>query len=294
MGKSKIGLVGLGNMGRGIAACFLRAGTPLALWDIDERARAALAGRDGVTVMTPGDMAGVCGTVFFAVPATPQIRQCLNGRKGVLAGARAGLVIVDLTTSDPAATRRLAKRAASHGMAYLDAGMSGGAAGAEDGTLTLMVGGDEAAFRRARRHLKAFADKIFYLGPSGAGHAMKVVHNMVCHAAFVATCEGARLAEKAGIGLGDAIAVLNAGNARNYASQVRFPRHIVSKKWDARSRVYNLHKDLGLAVKLAGQAGVDAALGRATFDFLDKAVGCGMAEADFSRLYAEFDRITRR
>jgi hypothetical protein len=96
-----------------------------------------------------------------------------------------------------------------------------------------MIGGDERAFNRTRKILKPFVEKTFFLGKSGAGHTLKLIHNMVCHTIFLTTCEGGRMAQRAGIKLEDMIEVFNVSNARSYISQFRFPRHILSKKWDA-------------------------------------------------------------
>lgn len=293
MRRATLGVIGLGNMGRGIADNIAKAGHPLAVWDIAPRALRRFEGRAGVTVATPGEMARRCATIFLVVPASPDIEPMLGGRAGILAKARKGLVLYDLTTSDPRHTRRLARRAAGRGVPYLDAGMSGGASGAEAGTLTLMIGGDARAFRRTRRYLAPFTRELFYLGRSGTGHTLKLVHNMVCHTIFLATCEGGRMAARAGIRLEDMIAVFNRANARSYASEVRFPRHILSKRWDARSRIYNLRKDLGMAVSLAKALGADATLGKATLAFLARAVARGMAEKDYSLLYRDFEKIRR-
>jgi 3-hydroxyisobutyrate dehydrogenase len=200
-------------------------------------------------------------------------------------------VLYDFTTSDPAATREVAARAAGRGIAYLDAGMSGGATGADAGTLTLMVGGEKDAFERTRALLEPIANRVFYLGASGAGHTMKLIHNLVCHTIFLATCEGGRMAESAGIRLADMIDVFNVSNARSYASEFRFPKHILSGTWDARSRVYNLRKDVAMAVDLAGGLGAHVPLGAITRDFLEAAIADGMADTDYSRLYERFDRI---
>lgn len=291
MTQAKVGVVGLGNMGGGIARNFKKAGVPLMVWDIAPDARAKFYETAGVEVAPPGDMAAACSAMFFVVPATPEIASCFEGKDGVLARAAKGLVVYDFTTSDPVATKEQAARAAKHGIAYLDAGMSGGATGADAGTLTLMIGGDKAAFERTRTLLEPVADKIFYLGASGTGHTMKLIHNMVCHTAFLSTCEGGRMAEAAGIKLADMINVFNASNARTYASEVRFPRHILSGKWDARSRVYNLRKDLTMAVGLAGALGMKAPLGTVTRNFLDVAIAHGMTDTDYSRLYERFDEI---
>lgn len=289
--KQKVGVVGLGNMGGGIARNFQKKGVPLAVWDISTVARGAFEGVAGVDIATPGEMAATCNIMIFVVPATPEIASCLEGDDGVLARAADGLVLYDFTTSNPVATKELAERAASRGIAYLDAGMSGGATGADAGTLTLMIGGGKAAFERTRTLLAPIASRLFYLGGSGAGHTMKLIHNMVCHTIFLATCEGGRMAEAAGIGLGDMIDVFNVSNARSYASEVRFPKHILSGKWDARSRVYNLRKDLTTAVGLAGTLGAKVPLGTVVRDFLNAAIAQGMKDTDYSRLYERFEQI---
>jgi len=293
MQRVTLGVIGLGNMGRGIANNIAKASYPLAVWDVAPRPVRPFEGRKGVTVSPPAEMARCCAAIFFVVPASSDIEPMLGGRSGILANAREGLVLYDLTTSDPAHTRRLAVEAAGRGVPYLDAGMSGGASGAEAGTLTLMIGGDARAFRRTRKCLEPFSRDLFYLGRSGAGHTLKLIHNMVCHTIFLATCEGGRMAARAGIKLEDMIAVFNRANARSYASQVRFPRHILSRTWDGRSRIYNLHKDLRMAVSLADALGADVTLGKATFAFLEKAVARGMAEKDFTLLFRDFEKIRK-
>jgi 3-hydroxyisobutyrate dehydrogenase len=291
--EQKVGVVGLGNMGGGIARNFQKAGVPLMVWDIAPAARERFRALGGVEIAPPGEMAASCSAIFFVVPATPEIASCFEGKDGVLARAAQGLVVYDFTTSDPVATRNLAARAAARGIAYLDAGMSGGATGADAGTLTLMIGGDKAAFERTRALLEPIAERTFYLGGSGAGHTLKLIHNMVCHTIFLATCEGGRMAEAAGISLADMIAVFNVANARSYASEVRFPKHILSGKWDARSRVYNLRKDLAMAVGLARTLEANVPLGTVTRAFLDAAIAHGMTDTDYSRLYERFDEIVR-
>ena len=284
--RIEAGVVGVGNMGSGIARNLIGAGAATAVWDVSEDRRAAFAG--DAAVVPPAEMAAAGAAMFFAVPASREIGGALDA---VLAAAGPGLVLHDLTTSHPDDTRRLAARAAERGVPYLDAAMSGGASGAEAGTLTLMVGGDGAALARTRRHLDAFAARIFHLGDVGAGHAMKLVHNMVCHAIFLATCEGGRLCERAGLRLEDMIAVFNASNARSHASERRFPDHVLTGTWDGRSTVRNLRKDLALAARLAEACGADAAFGRATLAFLDAAAALGMEDDDFTLLYRDFERV---
>lgn len=294
LSNQKVGIIGTGNMGRGIALNLCRAGFHVAVWDVNPDALTPFRDRKDMNILAPAEMAGVCTVIFFVVPASPQIDSLLKGKNGMLTHPRKGLVLYDLTTSDPVYTKRLARRAAAKGIAYLDAGMSGGAAGAAAGTLSLMIGGDKTAFRRTRKFLTPFADKIFYLGESGSGHTLKLIHNMVLHTIFVATCEGGRMAERAGISLEDMIDVFNVSNARSYISQVRFPRHILTRKWDGGSRVYNLHKDVGMAVELGHKLKADVTLGENTLAFLGKAMDHGMQDTDFTRLYREFNKIIKK
>ena len=278
-------------MGRGIAENFVKAGYVTAVWDVSEAARAPFDERPDTTVMSPGDMAAASAMMVYVVPATPEIEGSFEGPDGVLGRTGEGTVIFDLTTSFPEDTKRIAARANEHGIAYLDAAMSGGATGADAGTLTLMVGGDETIFESCRARLDAIADYLFYLGDVGSGHAMKLIHNMVTHAVFLTNCEAGRMAERAGLNLADMIDVFNVSNARSYASEARFPRHILSGKWDARSRVYNLNKDLGMALRMAEGLDMDARYTRETSEFLKKAIERGMAEDDYSLLYPVFDEI---
>ena len=346
MANQKVGVIGLGNMGGGIARNFKKAGVPLMVWDVSPEARNKFMETAGVEIAAPGVMAAQCAAMFYVVPATPEIASTFDGadgvlafscglmhdegaveagerillrdgfpglnvqtlaaeagcdRKlvyryfdgadGVLAMAKKGLVVYDFTTSDPVETKKIAARAAEKGIAYLDAGMSGGATGADSGTLTLMLGGDKAAFDRTEELLKPIAKQIFHIGPSGAGHTLKLIHNMVCHTIFLSTCEGGRMAEAAGIKVADMIKVFNMSNARSYASEVRFPKHIISEKWDARSRVYNLRKDLTMAVKTADALDTQVPLGTVTRNFLNVAMDQGMTDTDFSHLYPRFDEI---
>ncbi|MDE0780132.1 MAG: NAD(P)-dependent oxidoreductase [Alphaproteobacteria bacterium] len=291
MTQPEIGIIGLGNMGRGIATNFAKAGHATAVWDISEEARANLAENANIQVAAPGEMAAAGVMMIYVVPATPEIEASFEGDDGVLARAAPGTIIFDLTTSYPEDTKKIAAHAAEFNIAYLDAAMSGGATGADAGTLTLMIGGDKSVFEACRPKLEAIADNLFFLGGIGSGHTMKLIHNMVTHALFLTTCEAGRMAERAGLKLSDMIDVFNVSNARSYASEARFPRHILSEKWDARSRVYNLNKDLGMVVRMAENMGMDPRYAKETSGFLNKAIDRGMAEDDYSLLYKVFDDI---
>jgi 3-hydroxyisobutyrate dehydrogenase len=293
LSPKKLGVVGLGRMGGPVAQRLMQSEFPVMVWDTVAACRKFFANKDNVRVATPGEMARECSVIFFVVPSSKEIAECLKEKGGVLQHARKGLVICDLTTSDPIETRKLARRAASRGIHYLDAGMSGGPAGILAGNLTLMIGGDAKVLSRIKRYFAPFVGKVFHLGPLGSGHAMKLIHNMVLHTIFLATCEGARLAERMGMQVADMIDVFNVSTAFSYASRHRFPNNILNGSWNAQARIYNPWKDVGLAVRLARKCGADVELGDRTFAFLEKAVARGMVEADYSLLYRDFEKIKK-
>lgn len=291
-GVRKIGVIGLGNMGGGIAKNLIKAGKDVFVWDIAKAARKPYA--QTATIAEPDEMSQKCAIIIFVVPGSPEIDALLKGKNSMLAKPKRGLVLYDFTTSDPVYTQKLAQRAAKKGVTYMDAGMTGGAQGAEKGTMTLMIGGDAEVFKRTAPILALVAQKLIYLGKSGTGHTMKVVHNMITHTNFFALCEAAHLGRRAGIDLADLIEVFNNGNARSFISERRFPDHILSETWDGCSRVFNLYKDVGMAIALADKIGATVNIGRDTYVYLQEAIAQGRAEDDFTRLYVDLEKLDKQ
>ena len=283
----RVGVIGLGNMGRGIAKNIAKAGHDLLVWDVDETARNRFS--DIAHITRTVEMAAKAEVVIFVVPGSEQIDDILDP---MLENAAPNLILWDFTTSDPVYTKKLAARAKDAGVSYMDAGMTGGGAkGADDGTMTLMIGGPIEVLEQSRPVLDACAGELIHLGPSGAGHTMKIVHNLITHTNFLACSEAGRLAETAGIDLADMIKVFNAGNARSFISERRFPDHILSDTWDGRSRIFNLRKDVGMAVALSKELGSPMRIGHQTLAWIDAAVQAGMEDEDFTRLYPELDKL---
>src|SRR5829696_3442181 len=159
-----VAVVGLGQMGRGIAANLDRAGLLGGAWDVSEATIAAAQLSGAVHVGPPAELAEF-SLVLFVVPGSREIGAALLGERGLLSGPHAGQILVDLTTSNPADTRELAQAAEAAGRAYVDCGMSGGALGADAGKLTLMVGGNLDAVARCRPVFDRIAAQVFPVGP---------------------------------------------------------------------------------------------------------------------------------
>jgi len=174
------------------------------------------------------------------------------------AGMAAGTVLVDCTSGDPASSRRIAARLAERGIAFLDAPVSGGVVGAEQGALTVMVGGDEATLARVRPALERFAKKIVTCGPVGAGHALKAVNNALLAVHVWSTAEGLAALERAGVRADVALDVINASSGRSNASMNLFPERVLTRAFPRTFRLALLDKDVGIAAEVAREQRVPA------------------------------------
>jgi len=281
------GVIGLGNMGRGIARNLDRAGRLAAAWDVNDAARTRAELSSKVALVPPSQF-GRLGFILFVVPGSAQIEEMLPA---LLARPHEGETLVDLTTSQPAKTQALAEKVRATGRDYVDCGMSGGATGADSGKMALMIGGSDTAVAACKPVFDVIAGTVTHVGGSGAGHTIKLLHNMVCHTNFFVVAEAGRLAERAGIPLETAIKVFNAGNARSYISEQRFPNHILSGKFDGRSTVSNLAKDLAMADSFANQVGMANAYTALTAHILASAMERDLGGEDFTRLYEVYEEL---
>jgi len=277
----KTGVVGLGQMGGGIARNLAASGFLASVFDTNTGTCASVS----APVLRGQSMVDRVDVVVCAVPSTAQIAEFLTGCHG------AGTTIVDLTTSDPAQSMALAAELKTRGFHYIDAAMTGGAAGADAGTLTLMAGGDADRIAAIKPVFDAISARFFHLGAVGSGHTMKLVHNLILHSSFMATCEGLRLAQRAGLDIDAAVDVLNAGNARSFVTEVRFPRDILSATMNGRSSIANLAKDLGLAADLAKNLDGAAPITGLTVALLNAARDAGHAGTDFTHLFPMYDQL---
>jgi len=217
----RVGFVGLGNMGGRITRRIVAGGSPVLGFDVAP-ARAAEVGASAAS--SPAAVAEGADTVLLSLPDSPVVEAVVLGDDGILGGARPGQVVVDLSTSSPSSTVELYRRLVELGVEFVDAGISGGAAAAEQGTLTIMAGGSEEALDRVRPILDTFSGRIFHMGASGAGHTAKLLNNFLNGISLAATAEVMVAARKAGLELHTFLDVLNNSSGVNFATLNRFPR----------------------------------------------------------------------
>ena len=164
--------------------------------------------------------------VFLSLPDSKVVEKVIFGDPAFIPALRAGQILVDLSTAAPSSTQKISAALAERGVAYLDAGISGGAAAAEKGTLTLMVGGDADALERVQAPMAHFATNVFHMGASGAGHSTKLLNNFLNAVSLAATAEVMVAAKKAGLDLQTVLDVLNTSSGVNFATINRFPKII--------------------------------------------------------------------
>lgn len=195
----RIGFIGLGNMGGPMAANLVKAGHDVAVFDMSGTAVEKAVAAGAHARASASDAARDCDAVVTMLPAGQHVRQVYLGDTGILKQARPGTLLIDSSTIDVATARDVHAAAKIAGVAFLDAPVSGGVGGAAAGTLTFMVGGDEAAFGRAKPILEKMGKNIFHAGGAGNGQAAKICNNMLLAISMIGTCEAFVLAEKLGL-----------------------------------------------------------------------------------------------
>ncbi len=255
---ARVAFLGLGAIGTPMAARVAAAGHDLTVWNRTAARAEAFAREHRVAwVATPRQAAEAADVLLTCLPTSAEVEALLDGPEGLVAGLRPGALLADCTSGDPATSRRIAARLAPHGVAFCDAPVSGGTNGAAAGTLTVMVGGDQYTYERAKPALSAFGAKVVRLGPVGAGHAMKAVNNALLAVNILAVGEGIAALVKAGVEARTALETLNTSSGRSFVSETLVPERVLTGTFPNTFRLALLHKDAGIAVDLLRQLGVD-------------------------------------
>jgi 3-hydroxyisobutyrate dehydrogenase-like beta-hydroxyacid dehydrogenase len=278
-----IGVLGLGNMGRPLAANLLAAGHHLTVFDIDRAAATDLLAGGAAWAETPREAAAASEVTFTVLPGPAEIEGVVLGPEGLLEGAHPSDVYIDISTSTPDLIRRIASVAEGKGVSVLDAPVSGGVRGARKGTLVFMVGGDRAAFDRCLPLFEVLGSKVLHMGGLGTGYIAKLINNYMGMSNAVASMEAMTIGAKAGVDLQNLLDAVNAGTGMSHMSKTLYPFLIFPRRFEPTRFSMSLGaKDLRLAVELAGELGVPLRVGKEVAQALQEAVDRGMGAEDFS------------
>lgn len=248
----RVAFLGLGAIGTPMALHLVRPEFDLAVWNRTGHKAAAFAAATGARhAATPAEAARDRDVVVTCLPVSRDVEALLDGPDGLLATLPAGAVLVDCTSGDAVTSRRIAARLAERGIGFLDAPVSGGVVGAEQGALTVMIGGDADTHDRVRPVLACFGTRLVHCGAVGAGDALKAVNNALLAMHIWGTAEGLVALEKAGVKAEVALEVINASSGRSNASLNLFPDRVVTRAFPRTFRLALLDKDVGIAADLA-------------------------------------------
>ncbi len=273
-----VGVVGLGNMGGRIARRLVDGGEEVVGFDLDAT-RAADAG--AVAAESMAALARDADVVLLSLPDSRAIEAVMDELEAHL---RQGQVVVDLSTAAPASTVAIHERLAARGVAYVDAGISGGAAGAEAGTLTIMAGGEPEALEAVRPVLAHFAATVHHMGASGSGHVAKLLNNFLNGVSLAATAEVMVAGRKAGLDLRQLLDVINASSGVNFATLNRFPRIVEGDYLEGGLTSDLMAKDLMLYLDLVRELGVTSLNGPPCLAAFHLAAALGYGEQISNRV----------
>lgn len=281
MTEDSIGFVGLGAMGAHMVARLIDAGHDLAVFDTRAEAMAPHVARGARACESAAAVAGAAATVLVSLP-TPDV---VRGVAGELAQGDAMRAYVDLSTTGPEVAAEVAAALGADGVACLDAPVSGGVAGAEAGTLTIMAAGDEALFESLRPLLEVLGRNVVLLGSQpGQGQLAKVLNNLLSASAIAITGEALALGVHGGLSARTLLDVFNSSSGRNTASADKFPRHVLPRTFGAGFRLELMDKDVQLCLAEARRREVPMALGAAVGEMWARAAAGAAAGADCTEI----------
>lgn len=252
--SNRIGFIGLGTMGTGMASNLIEKGHDVVVWNRTASRMDPLVEAGAAVGSSPADVARQCPVVMMCVSDTPDVASVLHSSDGLLDGVSEDSLIVDHSTISPGATVGFAEEVTALGGNWIDAPVSGGSEGATKGTLSIMVGGSEADVERARPYMEAFGTAITHVGPVGAGQQVKIVNQILVVVTQLAVSEALLFAQASGLDLGATLSAVKGGAAGSWMLANRGPQ-MIERDWRPGFTIDLQQKDLRLALEAADSVG---------------------------------------
>jgi 3-hydroxyisobutyrate dehydrogenase len=291
MAELTVGFVGLGKMGRPMARNILAKGFSLTVSNRSRQAVDDLAAAGAAAAATPAEVAARSDVICLCLPVPATVEEVVLGQGGVRAGIRPGSIVLDFSTIGPATCRAVAAALREHDAAYLDAPVSGGTTGAEAGTLTVMVGGDQRHYERALPVLQAVGQKIVYAGPVGAGAVVKLMNQLLVGINLAGAAEAMVLGVKAGVDAQLLYETIASATGNSVQLQRNVPDLILRGNFAPMFSVNLLHKDLALGLDVGKDARVRLLLGALAFQVFEEARDSGHGEEDIAAVIKPLERL---
>lgn len=279
--KTRIGFIGLGTMGAGMARNFQKAGHPLVVHDMRRAAADPFVAAGAVFADNPAAVVKAADATYTSLPGPPDVESVVFGKDGMLAGARPGSVYFDLSTNSLSMVKRVNAAFAEKQAHMLDAPVSGGPLGAASGKLAIWIGGDEAIYRKHETMLAAIGDQVRYIGPIGSGTIAKLVHNCAGYAVNTALAEVFAMGVKAGLEPLELWRAVRQGAVGRRRTFDTLAGNFMTGSFDPPNFMLKLaHKDVSLATALGRELGVPMRLANLTLEEMTEAMGRGWGNLD--------------
>lgn len=283
-----IGFIGLGTMGTPMVRNLLKHGYAVTVWARRREAMTPLLESGATAADSAAHAASASDVVFTNVTDTRAVEEVVLGERGIASGARAGLLVIDHSTIDPAGARRIADALQRQGVEMLDAPVSGGGAAAEAGTLSIMAGGSKAAFDRAHPLLSCYAKSIVHIGPSGAGQVAKACNQICTIVNQLGAAEAMLLAERAGVDPRAVKEAMMGGFAASRMLDLQAPK-MIARDFDGKLESRLHHKDIHIVLELARKHGIELPASAAAAQVLDVLQERGGARRDSAAVFTVLD-----
>lgn len=286
-----VGFIGLGNMGHPMATRLAGGGYAVRAYDQDPAACAALADVPGVTIVDGATAAADGAAAVILMLPNSDIVESVVHDAGLLAALAPGAYLIDMGSSEPTRTRALAPTVAEKGATLIDAPVSGGVRGAVAGTLTVMVGGEPGAAEAVRPVLETMGGNVMHVGPSGAGHALKALNNLMSATNLLVASEAVVVGREFGLDPKVMLDAVNVSTGSSGATEVKWPRFMLDRSFDAGFTMGLMVKDMRIATSLARSTGWPSRLGEVATEMWAKAADRLSNDADHTEIVRWLEEV---
>ena len=285
----KIGFIGLGNMGTPLAERLLKK-YQLIIYDLDKHNIKYFTDKGALACSTPAKLASQTSRVFLCLPTSTIVEKVVNGDDGLVKTAKKGTYIIDMTTGEPEITRKISNALIQEGINFIDAPVSGGPKGANQGNIAIMVGGTKNQFSTIKPLMDDISSNIFYAGEIGSGHSIKAGNNLLNLICRMATFEVISMLVKDGVEPEKAVNIIQKSSGRNYATEITLPDNILSGKMVQGFSTGLMKKDAGVATKIADANQFEIPLGKLSQELLKSTIDEFGEDADMSNVALTYEK----
>jgi 3-hydroxyisobutyrate dehydrogenase-like beta-hydroxyacid dehydrogenase len=291
--KGKIGFIGLGAMGQPMSRRLQEAGFRLVGYDVRPEAVRAVVQRGGEAASSPKEVAEKCRKVITIVPNSEAVDQVVFGPWGLLEGFQTGDLLIEMTSAYPPSTLKVNQALAAKDVSMIDAPVSGGVVGAEAGTLSIMVGGDESIFETCRPILSAVGKNLFYMGGIGSGHAVKAINNFLSATSLAATSEAIILAEKLGLSIQRVVEVLQVSTGRSYSTELKIPKFVLPRTFNSGFAMDLMYKDIDTVTRMAKEYKIPMLVANMVQQIYGFAMAQGGSKTDHTTIFRYLEGLAK-